>query len=204
MKNNIKSSNMKNSILKYLGQVFLIVFSVVFGLYLSERIEDNKNEKNAQELFSKINLELNANKKLLDYWVPYHKEIVNRLDSLSSDKNFTETFINDKSAIYKAFSRGTIMSDMPSNDAWDIAKSHPLIVNMDYDKLFILSKIYNQQKFTYESIPELINLMVSTEFNSRENANQNLQLFRDKLMEIYGREIQLVNYYGQAEKFQNN
>lgn len=204
MKNNIKSSNVKNSILKYLGQVFLIVFSVVFGLYLSERIEDNKNEKNAQELFSKINLELNANKQLLDYWVPYHKEIVHKLDSLSGDKNFTEAFINDKTVIYQAFSRGTIMSDMPSNDAWDIAKSHPLIVNMDYDKLFVLSKIYNQQKFTYESIPELINLMVSTEFNSREKANQNLQLFRDKLMEIYGRELQLVNYYEQAEKLQNN
>lgn len=195
---------MKNSILKYLGQVFLIVFSVVFGLYLSERIEDKKNEKNAQELFLKINSELNTNKKLLDYWVPYHKEIVDKLDSLSNDKNFIETFINDKSTIYEAFSRGTIMSDMPSDDAWDIAKSHPLIVNMDYDKLFVLSKIYNQQKFTYESIPELINQMVSTEFNSRSQALQNVQLFRDKLNEVYGREIQLLNYYNQAEIFQND
>lgn len=204
MDNNIESSNMKNSILKYFGQIFLIVFSVVFGLYLSERIEDKKNERNAQELFLKINSELNTNKQILDYWVPYHKEVVNKLDSLSSDKNFIETFINDKSTIYKAFSRGTLMSDMPSHDAWDIAKSHPLIVNMNYDKLFVLSKIYNQQKFTYESIPELINLMVSTEFNSRDQVRQNLQLFRDKLNEIYGREIQLLNYYNQAEKFQKD
>jgi hypothetical protein len=194
---------MKNSIIKYLGQVILIVFSVVLGLYLSERIEDKKNEKNAQELFLKINSELKANKQLLDYWVPYHKEIVDKLDSLISDKNFIETFIHNKSTIYTAFSRGTIMSDMPSNDAWDIAKSHPLIVNMDYDKLFVLSKVYNQQKFTYESIPELIDLMISTEFNSREHAEKNLQLFRNKLEEIYGRELQLVNYYTQAEKLQN-
>ena len=193
---------MKNSILKYLGQVILIVFSVVLGLYLSERIEDKKNEKNAQELFLKINSEINANKQLLDYWVPYHKEIVERLDSLTSDKNFIEMFINNKTTIYKAFSRGTIMSDMPSNDAWDIAKSHPLIVNMDYDKLFVLSKVYNQQKFTYESIPELIDLMISTEFNSKELADKNLQLFRNKLEEIHGRELQLVNYYNQAQKLQ--
>ncbi|MFK7833524.1 MAG: hypothetical protein AB8B52_09620 [Winogradskyella sp.] len=96
------------------------------------------------------------------------------------------------------------MSDVPSNDAWDIAKSHPLIVNMDYDKLLILSKIYNQQKFTYESISEIIELMISPEFNSKDQAKQNVQLFRDKLNEVYGREIQLLNYYDQAEKFQND
>ena len=99
------------------------------------------------------------------------------------------------------------MSDMPSNDAWDIAKSHPLIVNFDYDELLSLSKIYNQQEVTYESIPKLIDLMVSTEFNARESARSNLQLFTEKLEEIYGRELQLLNYYNDAEKklkFQNN
>ena len=185
MKNNRTSIITKNPILKYFGQIILIVFSVVLGLYLSERIEDKKNERNAQELFLKINSELITNKKLLDYWVPYHKEIVNRIDSLSGDKNFIEAFVRDKSTIYKAFSRGTIMSDFPSSDAWDIAKSHPLILNIDYDKLFILSKIHNQQKFTYESVPKLIDLMLSTEFNSKEQANKNLQLFQDRLNEIY-------------------
>ncbi len=191
---------MKQSILKYLLQVFLIVFSVVLGLYLSERIEDRKNERDAKQLLSKIKSELNANKKLLDQWVPYHGEIVNTIDSLSNDEKFINNFINDKSAIYEAFSRGTIMSDMPSNDAWDIAKSHPLIVNIDYDILLGLSKIFNQQKFTYESIPNLIDLMLSTEFNSKETARPNLKLFRDKLEEVYGRELQLVNYYNETEQ----
>ncbi len=195
---------MKNPILKYFGQVILIVFSVVLGLYLSERIEDKKNERNAQELFLKINSELKTNKRLLDYWVPYHKEIVGEIDSLSRNSYFIESFIQDKSTIQKVFSRGTIMSDMPSDNAWDIAKSHPLIVNMDYDKLFILSKIYNQQKFTYEPIQELIDIMLSTEFNSKEDANKNLQLIRDRLNEIYQRELQLLKYYELAEKFQDN
>lgn len=191
---------MTKSITKYLSQVFLIVFSVVLGLYLSDRIEDRKNEKDATNLLSKIKSELNENKKLLDHWVPYHGEIVNSLDSLSNDEEFIKNFINDKSAIYEAFSRGTIMSDMPSNDAWDIAKSHPLIVNIDYDILLGLSKIFNQQKFTYESIPKLIDLMLSSEFNDTETARSNLQLFKDKLKDIYSRELQLINYYNETEK----
>jgi len=191
---------MKDSIPKYLGQVVLIVFSVVLGLYLSEKIEDRKNVRNAQELFSKIDSELKTNKQLLDNWVPYHKEIIDRLDILSNDNRFIETFIIDKSEIYEAFTRGTIMSEMPSSDAWDIAKAHPLMVNIDYDKLLILSKVYNQQEFTYESIPEIIDLMISPSFNSKDRAEQNVQLFRDKLQEVYGREIQLLNYYNEAVK----
>ena len=96
---------------------------------------------------------------------------------------------------------------MPSNDAWDIAKSHPIIVNIDYDILLGLSKIFNQQKFTYESFPKLIDLMLSTEFNAMETARPNLQLFKDKLKDIYARELQLINYYnetGKILKFQNN
>lgn len=42
--------------------------------------------------------------------------------------------------------------------------------------------------------------MVSTEFNAKETARPNLRLFKDKLEEVYGREIQLVNYYNEAEK----
>ncbi len=195
---------MKDSILKNITQILLIVFSVVLGLYLSERIEDKKNKKEASKLLSKIKSELNENKRLLDEWVPYHGEILNTLDSLSKDNIFIENFIEDKSTIYEAFSRGTIMSDMPASDTWDIAKNHPLIVDFDYDELLMFSKIYNQQKFTYESIPKLIDLMVSTEFNAKGSARQNLQLFKDKLGEIYGREMQLVNYYNRAENLMNN
>lgn len=49
--------------------------------------------------------------------------------------------------------------------------------------------------------------MVSTEFNAEETAIPNLQLFRDQLEEVYGREMQLVNYYNEAEatlSFQTN
>ena len=195
---------MKDPILKNISQILLIVFSVVLGLYLSERIEDRKNKKEASKLLSKIKAELNENKRLLDEWVPYHGEILKTLDSLTNDDIFVENFIEDKSAIFEAFSRGTIMSDMPSNDTWDIAKNHPLVVDFDYDELLMFSKIYNQQEFTYESIPKLIDLMLSPEFNAKESSMQNLQLFKDKLGEIYGRELQLVNYYNRAEKLMNN
>ncbi len=194
---------MKQSILKGLSQICLIVFSVVLGLYLSDRLEDKKNKAEASLLLSKIKIELNENKKLLDYWVPYHQRIVYRLDSLEKDKNFTTAFIKDQKILYKIFDRGTLMSDTPSNDAWDIAKGHPLIVNLKYDQLLAITKIYNQQKSTFISVPKLIDLMLSPDFNSQEKAENNLKSLKNILTDILNKETQLVNYYNQAEEILN-
>ena len=115
---------MKQSIKNSITQIALIVFSVVLGLYLNNRIEDIKEKKEASKLLSKIKSELYENKKLLDYWIPYHGEIIKKLDSLSMNEMFVKDFTKDKSKIYDAFSRGTIMSDMPADDTWAVSYTH--------------------------------------------------------------------------------
>ena len=192
---------MKKSLLENIKQLFLIVFSVVLGIFLSERIEERKNEKEAALLLSKIKSEINDNKKLLEYWVPYHQEIVDRLDSLNGDEIFVRNFIDDESTLYEeVITRGTIMGSSPAKDAWDIAKSHPLIVHFDYEELLILSKIYHQQGTTYGPVPKIIELFLSADFNSREKAKSNLQTFRNGMREVVSREIQLMDHFREAEK----
>lgn len=198
---------MNETITKNITQICLIVFSVVLGLYLSERIEDNKNKKEAKKLMSKIKSELNNNIKLLDEWVPYHRDIVKKLDSLAKDENFVADFIADKSILYSAFSKNTIMGESLSNDAWEIAKSHPLIVNFDYDELFVLSRVYKQQNSAFESFPNLVEILLSPDLNSKAHARTNLVLIKDRLDDISMRELQLISYYKEAEnilKYQSN
>lgn len=175
----------------------------MLGLYLSERIEERKNEKEAEKLLSKIKSELSQNRKQLDEWVPYHREVVKTLDSLAKDDQFIDDFIADRKAIYPAFTRETLMGETPTSDAWDIAKSHPLIVNFDYDELLVLSKIYNQQNLTFEGVPKLIELLLDADFNAKGHARQNVELFRDRLHELASREVQLLSFYQQAEKILN-
>lgn len=192
---------MKKSILESIKQLFLIVFSVFLGIFLSERIEERKNKKEAALLLSKIISEVTNNKKLLEDWVPYHREIVNRLDSLNENEAFIMNFIEDESTLFsEILTRGNMMSDMPSKEAWDIAKSHPLIVHFDYDELLILSKVYNQQAVTYASVPKIIELFLSGDFNSKEKASTNLQAFTNQMREVVSREMQLMNYLKEAEK----
>lgn len=199
-----ETNGVGKSIISSVKQLFLIVFSVVLGILLSEKIEENKNEKEAALLLSKIKSEVNNNKQLLEYWTPYHSKIVKDLDSLIKDETFVKDFIIDQSTLFsKVLIKGNLMGDFPSNDAWDIAKSHPLIVHFDYEDLLILSRIYNQQKMTYNSVPKIIDLFLSADFNSKEKAETNLKLFKNLLREIVSRETQLLRFFNDAEKTQN-
>lgn len=92
------------------------------------------------------------------------------------------------------------MSDLPSKDAWEIAKSHPLVVNFDYDQLLSLSKIYSQQEFTFKPISDIVNLMIAQGFNDRSVAKDNLDELRRQMREIVGREQQLLSYLDKAEQ----
>ncbi|PQJ23444.1 hypothetical protein [Tenacibaculum sp. SG-28] len=191
---------MKKVILKNGTQVLLIVFSVVLGLFLNEKMEERKNEKEATELLKKIKVELRTNTSILNEWMPYHREIVSRLDSLSANDKFIEKFYKDKNTIYSLFYKKSLLGETPGSDAWDIAKAHPLIVNLEYDILFSLSRIYKQQAATFEPLFKLEELLFSPTFNTKENAKTNLLIFKELLHELSMRELQLTNLYQEAEK----
>ncbi|HAA15758.1 MAG TPA: hypothetical protein DCE41_30240 [Cytophagales bacterium] len=190
----------ENPIVKNIIQLAMIVFSVVLGIFLSERIEERKNEKEAALLLSKITLEVAENQRILEEWVPVHREVVKRLDSLYQDDAFISAFVADKSVLFKAiFTRSSLMGRTPAHDAWDIAKAHPLIVHFDYNDLLLLSKVYNQQIMTYSAIPELVDHLLSADFNAQDRAKENLGEFRNRLRETVSREMQLMEYFAEAE-----
>ncbi len=190
-----------NTFKQYIGQAALIVFSVVLGLYLSERIEERKKRKESEELLTQIKSEVKDNITLLEEFVPYHQEMHRNLDSLSKDSVFIEDFINDKFLLFeKLLTKGTFMGRSPANDAWDIAKSHPLIMKIDYDKLLILSRIYNQQEGTFEPADEMFELFFSKDVNIEKDAKSNLELMSNRMHELVARETQLMYYYKQSEK----
>lgn len=178
----------------------LIVFSVVLGLYLSERIEEQKQARESKKLFATIQSEVKDNQMLVEEWSQYHEDLHKNLSQLLVDDSFVAAFTADKSLLFDTLlTRGTFMHRFPASDAWDIAKSHPLIINIDYEALLALSKIYNQQAATFEPLFEMIALMDSRDVNAAHDAKANLQTIAAKLKEIVGREKLLLQYYKNAE-----
>lgn len=190
-----------NAIKENITQVVLIVFSVVLGLYLSERIEERKTKRESENLLARVKSEVNNNIKLVEDWALYHQEIHKNLDSLSQDDEFIEEFIKDEAIFFeKLMTRGTFMGRQPASDAWDIAKAHPLIVNMDYDKILILSKIYNQQKSTFTPMLKMFDILNSTNVNIKKDAKSNLESISKNMHELVAREKQLMYYYNKSKE----
>jgi len=193
--------NQTSAFKKNLTQVILIVFSVVLGVYLSERIEERNKLREADDLLSTINLEVKDNLALLKFWVPYHQTASKNLINLSNDPEFIEQFIQEKFVFFKkVFTRNTVMGRMPVIDAWEIAKSHPLIVSIDYDKYLALSRIYNQQKVTFENVSGMFEIFEGKDVNARENAQSNLELISNRFRNFVSMEEQLMVYYKDAEE----
>lgn len=196
-----KKKKKKNNIKANIIQVVLIVFSVVLGLYLNERIEERKNRHESDNLLALIKSEVNDNVKLMGELTSYHQKMHEDLDSLCKSEIFVEEFVNDKSILFnRLFTRGTFLHRFPANDAWDIAKSHPLIANIDYDKLLILSKIYNQQNATFEPMHEMFEIHSSKDLNIKTEAKSNLEIIASKIKELVARELLLMHYYEEAEE----
>ncbi len=192
--------NNSNSIQQVITQFVLIVFSVVLGLYLSERIEESKKRKESEVLLGRIEAEVKDNISLLREWLPYHQEMHKNLDSLSNDEAFITEFINNKYTFYKTLvTRGTFMGRTPANDAWDIAKANPLITNIEYEKLLILSRVYNQQASTYGVLFEVFAIINAKDFNAETDAKINLEVLADRLHEFVAREKQLMYYFNESE-----
>jgi len=184
-----------------LAQFLLIVFSVVLGLYLSGIIEERQKKQESAALLSVIKAEVAENIRLFDYWAPYHREVALSLDSLSRDAAFVERFIGDRTILFPTLlaERGTFMGRTPASDAWDIAKSHPLTVNIDYEKLIALSRVYNQQQSTLEPMFDAFNVYNSSTVNAEGEAAANLRLMAERLRELVMREEQLMVYYAHAD-----
>ena len=107
-------AKMSTTIKQNLTRVILIVFSVVLGLYLSERIEERKQQREARELLAILKAEIQENIVILNEWVPYHQIISRRLDSLAQEPEFIEAFIESKEVFYdELLTKGNIMGASP-------------------------------------------------------------------------------------------
>jgi len=190
---------MKKEIKDYIIQVILIVFSVVLGLYLNKKIEQHNERKEVEKLFSIVKSELTQNRHLLLEWHPYHAEIRDDFKALLKDKTSLEDFVKDRETLFDAlFTKGTFMKRMPSDNAWEMAKTNPIITNIGYDKMLLLSKTYDQQVSTFEPAKEMFTLYHSTDVNLAKNAQVNLEIMQNYMHELVGREILLLEYYEQA------
>jgi len=192
---------LKKIIEVYLPQVFLIVFSVVLGMYLNQKMLERNDRKKADKLLSMVEAEVKSNQRILKDWYPYHQRMYQKLDSLKDDSNFIKDFQKDKNVLFeKLLTRGSFMKESLSDASWEVTKLNPVVSEISFDKMNILTKVYNQQKGTFEPMHKMFDLLSKPFINTPKNAKENLNLISGFVRELAAREAQLLYYYKKADE----
>jgi len=187
---------MKKLLNEYIPQVLLIVFSVVLGLFLNQKMVDYNDQKKADQLLSMIESEIKSNQEIVADYYPYHAGIYEKLDSLKNDEAFLKEFYKDRFVLFnQLLTRSTFMGQSLSRSAWETMKLNPLVSEISFDKLRTLTETYVQQKGTYSPFDKLDKLINTPFLNAPENAKENLQLMSISMRELVAREKQLLDYY---------
>lgn len=132
-----------------MAEMFLIVFSVFLGLYLSDRLEERKEEEKTLNALKSINEEVSWNKKFLEGRVNYYQELVNELDSLGiSDEK------PDVKAPLKSWKglRPPLLKDA----AFQTAVSAQVLARLDFKTAEQISLVYSFQSLYMRGIHKIM------------------------------------------------
>jgi hypothetical protein len=130
---------------EYLGESFLIVFSVFLALFLTEHINKLHEKENTKMLLRGISAELNHNKKAIQEMQAYDSMVFEKIDSALADKKIQKKLVSKDEFHLDVIAPHGIQYRFLDNDAWAIGKSNNIISKIDIETVSILTKVYENQ-----------------------------------------------------------
>jgi hypothetical protein len=130
---------------EYLGESFLIVFSVLLALFLTEHISKLHERDNTKSLLKSIATELDHNKKALLEMQDYNLMVFAKIDSVLADKNLQKKLVSKDEFHLDVIAPHGIQFRFLDNDAWAIGRNNNIISKIDIETVSILTKVYENQ-----------------------------------------------------------
>lgn len=130
---------------EYIGESFLIVFSVLLALFLTEHINKLHDRENTKNILKSIAAELNHNKQALQEMQEYNLMVFSRIDSVIADKKLQKKLTQKDEFHLEVIAPDGIQYRFLDNDAWAIGKNNNIISKIDIGTVSILTKVYENQ-----------------------------------------------------------
>jgi hypothetical protein len=193
---------------EYLGESLLIVFSVFLALFLTERVSNIREEREARQVLRQLREELIDNKNAVDSQYRYHLQVIQNINAALANPALAQKFINNgevDSTLSPIAPRGVLIRDL--NDvAWQLAKQINVFSKIDLNTYGLLTDIYNNQQRITKTEDEIGRLLLSYESRKTENLRMTLILMRDnyhawavdrapRLLNLYERAIEQLKDY---------
>jgi len=164
---------------EYLGESFLIIFSVLLALVLTEYINSRHEKSETRDMLNNIKEELIKNKQDEMILYNYQKKVLKNIDSALNSKAFQQKILsNDQFNLALIAPEGVVNRDL-NRVAWDIAQSHNITSKANFELMSTLTDIYNNQARIEKVEEKVAGVLLSWESRKPENIHETLMLMRD-------------------------
>ncbi|MCE7993340.1 MAG: hypothetical protein HEP71_15245 [Roseivirga sp.] len=172
----------------------MIVFSVLFALFISQLVDDNKTRRQKDQALDHIFKELETNKGTLERWIAKHGKIESDISRMIEDPNDSMRLVLTQSPrLDFGVITSTFIDALLGDTAWEAAKSTQIISEFDFNLVEDLTRIYGLQKIIMNNTVEKFS-DVYFDRASHEPANLESTLIQLQLVmnEIVGQEGTLI------------
>jgi hypothetical protein len=164
---------------EYLGESFLIIFSVLLALFLTEYITKQHEKNETHELLKNIKEELLKNKKAEEEQYVYQKMVLKNIDSALKSNAFQQQIISNGEFHLKLIAPDGIIYRDLSTVAWDVAKSNNITSKVDFKLVSELTGLYLDQARIDKLEDKVADVFLRYESRKQENTRISLILMRD-------------------------
>jgi hypothetical protein len=188
----------KQTVLKYMAEAVLIVFSVLLAFILNEYRENYLENNLLQDNLAEISDEIKANLSLLQEALPYHKEVLKNIQTFLKDDSGLE--LNDRLLLYSIAPDGIIQNPL-SSTAWYVFTDNELTTKIDFKTTYQLSQAYHaQEHFVEHIIAKIIDLLISRDAVDKDEIHTTLLMLDVHFNDLIQQETILIEHYKNALK----
>ncbi|MBV8391440.1 MAG: hypothetical protein JO080_16660 [Mucilaginibacter sp.] len=164
---------------EYLGESFLIIFSVLLALVLTEYFNNLHEKKDTKELLDNIKTELIHDKQFEQEQYTYQKNILKAIDSALNNHDLQQKILSNGVLHLEYIAPEGVVNRDLSSVAWEIAKSHNINTKVSFKLVAKLTDIYANQARIDKVEEKVANVLLSWESRRPENIRETLILLRD-------------------------
>lgn len=164
---------------EYLGESFMIIFSVLLALALTEYLGKIHERENTKNMLKSVVAELNHNKKFLQELQEYNLKVLSNIDSTLTDRKIQKKLVaNGEFHITEIAPEGVLFRYFDS-EAWTIAKNNNITSKINIESISILTRVYEDLDKISKVEDEVARIFFDRESRNPKQVHTTLVLIKD-------------------------
>lgn len=170
-------------------QGVLIFASVFLAFWLNDyRVQVGERRATQDALEAVIN-EVETNRRILERWAPYHKEISEKLETqLKAVSGGSEPFDP-----YVFLDERGIFREILTYDSWEYLRQSD--VRLDLETRLAVNRVFRQQEYVENAVRAAVHFLNERELFDPEKSEENLVMFHRLITDLYYQQVALLETY---------